>query len=361
MLGVGGLQVHGDAFVTIIRTLDGQEQTIRRGLLAVLGLAAILAGLPWLLLAVHHIGSPRLGWTLQGLRDALLSPDDGTLAFTLLKIVGWIVWAILTIAIAVELWAQLQRHPAPRLRGLRLHSASPARWSVRPPHSSSPPPHSPAFGHPGLAGPATPAQVQESASHEHPSIQRHNQPHLARGSVTTYTVKKGDTLSAIALAKTGRAANYPRIFDASTAIRQPGGRHLSDPDEIDIGWTLKIPKLDNTEASPETPRSERTTGIRRVKRLLPLGLRPRHRPHPVTGPCHTHPGRHGPCRRARHRRSWLHDAPRRRRVPGLAADRGSPVREGTTPGLPGWRCAVAAPASSGLAGPVAALSTPSRG
>ncbi|MBP8918088.1 MAG: LysM peptidoglycan-binding domain-containing protein [Micropruina sp.] len=222
-----------------------------RGLLAVLGLAAILAGLPWLLLAVHHIGSPRLGWTLQGLRDALLSPDDGTLAFTLLKIVGWIVWAILTIAIAVELWAQLQRHPAPRLRGLRLPQrlarqmvgAAAALFVAATPLTAGPP---------GLAGPATPAQVQESASHEHPSIQRHNQPHLARGSVTTYTVKKGDTLSAIALAKTGRAANYPRIFDASTAIRQPGGRHLSDPDEIDIGWTLKIPKLDNTGKSRDT-------------------------------------------------------------------------------------------------------------
>ncbi|MBK8462873.1 MAG: LysM peptidoglycan-binding domain-containing protein [Nigerium sp.] len=66
---------------------------------------------------------------------------------------------------------------------------------------------------------------------------------------TSYTVRKGDTLSEIALDHYGDARAYPRIADASRHLTQPGGRRLSDPDVIDIGWTLTIP---HTGAAPRT-------------------------------------------------------------------------------------------------------------
>jgi len=57
------------------------------------------------------------------------------------------------------------------------------------------------------------------------------------------TVTKGDTLSEIALDELGDAQAYPKLFEASTNIDQPGGEHLTDPDLIQPGWTILIPGL----------------------------------------------------------------------------------------------------------------------
>jgi nucleoid-associated protein YgaU len=51
---------------------------------------------------------------------------------------------------------------------------------------------------------------------------------------TFYTVKRGDTLSAIAKAHFGDAGKYPVIFEANKPM-------LSDPDKIYPGQVLRIP------------------------------------------------------------------------------------------------------------------------
>ena len=50
----------------------------------------------------------------------------------------------------------------------------------------------------------------------------------------TYTVKAGDTLSAIAKAELGNANAYMKIFEANRDV-------LSDPNKISPGQVLKIP------------------------------------------------------------------------------------------------------------------------
>lgn len=57
----------------------------------------------------------------------------------------------------------------------------------------------------------------------------------------TYVVRPGDTLSQIAAGQMGDPARTQELFDANTALVQPDGRQLTDPNFILPGWTLLIP------------------------------------------------------------------------------------------------------------------------
>jgi nucleoid-associated protein YgaU len=67
------------------------------------------------------------------------------------------------------------------------------------------------------------AQVEESLA-----------PAKAEPPAVMYTVKKGDTLSAIAKAHYGKASKYPVIFEANRPM-------LTAPDKIYPGQVLRIP------------------------------------------------------------------------------------------------------------------------
>lgn len=220
---------------------------------AALGLAIIVIGLPLLLIATHNVAAPRLGWSVQALWQALLSPDDGTLLVTVVKIVGWLSWAVLTVSIAVEIVSRLRHIPVPQLRGLAwpqllargLVTAVLAGFlavnnvnDLATGAAASPP--VPTAGAPAAAAPLH-APNRNPASHTH-----------------RYTVKRGDTLSEIALEELGDGHAYPRIYNASKRTVQPDGRKLTDPDLIIPGWQLTIPDGDTDKTTTKAADRSRT-------------------------------------------------------------------------------------------------------
>ena len=219
-----------------------------KGLLALVGLAGIVVGMPVLLVAVHNLGAPRIGWSWQGLAQALMSPDDGTLMLTLFKVAGWVSWAILTTAVVLELAARARRLPVPQVRGLGVAQgmarhlvAAAAILFVAGTSLTS-------HATPVEAAPHTIAAPAEVPAHAAAPLAAPVQRHTGH----TVTVHKGDTLSEIALEETGQASNYPKLFKASKSTAQPGGRHLSDPDLILPGWKITIP-----DTSAKTPAERR--------------------------------------------------------------------------------------------------------
>lgn len=275
------------------------------GLAASLALLALLIGLPALLLALTPTYLPNIGgW--DDLVAFLASPVDGTVAWLTIWAISWIVWVGLTGLVLTELIAALRGIRAPRLglfgrpqnliRNLVATAAllfitTPTLAALPAPVAAAQPvpagltPH-PADTHAKRAAtrPATIDYVVQRGDslwaiaeqhlgdgNRYPEIVDLNTKLLRRGpdfirqgwtlklpvveevnGYQRYTVRKGDTLSEIALDKLGDAHAWPKIADASRGITQPNGRRLTDPDQIDIGWTLHIPTRSiPTAAQPE--------------------------------------------------------------------------------------------------------------
>lgn len=226
-----------------------------KGLAAAVGLTAIIAGLPMLLIATHNIGAPRLGWTLVGLWNMFASTDDGTLFVTGLKTAGWIAWAIIIFAIGLDVSSRIRHVPVPQIRGLALPqnmaralvTATIAGFLVTTSLAVGP-----ALGTPATA-PAHPTSAPDSP--QQPSPDRPSKKHRIADNYETVTVRKGDTMSGIALRKMGDGNAYPRIFDASKDIVQHGGRTITDPDLIWPGDKLRVP----TSTADDQPAKSKPT------------------------------------------------------------------------------------------------------
>jgi hypothetical protein len=61
-------------------------------------------------------------------------------------------------------------------------------------------------------------------------------------------VQEGDTLSGIAEAH--GVADWHQVWEASKGMAQPGGQHLTNPDLIQPGWTVKVPVATLTTQPP---------------------------------------------------------------------------------------------------------------
>ena len=254
------------------------------GLGASLVLIAIVVVLPVLLIATRPTRLPSLG-----------SPDDGTLALLAIWGFACIVWILLTGLIATEVAAAIRGFRRPQLSALSwpqnlvrnlvataalLFVVTPTLTALPAPVAAAQPSPTPPApdptSSPARAVPTEPATVdyvvQRGDSlwriaerhlgdgNRYPEIVELNNKLLKRGpdfirqgwtiklpaikkvnGYDNYTVRRGDTLSEIALDELGNAHAWPKIADASRSIVQPDGRRLTDPNQIDIGWTLHIP------------------------------------------------------------------------------------------------------------------------
>lgn len=86
--------------------------------------------------------------------------------------------------------------------------------------------------HPGAVVPPPPAAAGAVPPMPMPNVIPEAAP--AKTAMKTYTVVKGDTLSAIAKKLYGHASEYMKIFDANKDV-------LKDPNKIFPGQVLKIP------------------------------------------------------------------------------------------------------------------------
>ena len=291
----------------------GQRLT---GLAASVAVLGIVLGLPALFLAIGASPIPDHVPTLDGIKNALMAPDDGTLVLGLFKVIGWVAWAFMALSLVVETIARLRKVQAPQLPGLGRPQAA-ARGLIGLAallFIAAPIAAQPATITTAAAAPVTVGHVNAGAADQAPAQQdvkvetkqerqrktvdhavkpgeslwsiaedhfgdgaRYKElvelnrdllgaqpsflepgwvlklPALTGGAPAhDYTVQPTDTLSEIAQEQLGDADRWPEIYQASTGITQPGGAQLTDPDVIDVGWKLNIPGAEQGGSHDDT-------------------------------------------------------------------------------------------------------------
>ena len=230
------------------------------GLAASLAIVAILAGLPIVLVAVGGNPIPTELPTPADFLDWFTTPDDGTLALNAIILGGWLVWAFLAFSIIAELIAAVRGVRAPALPGLRMPQdtarrlvATAALLFVTTPGATL---ATPALASGNTTPPPVTAQVLAPAN----GINQHvparagtqatgGQPRPDSTAVLEHVVEPGDTLTGVAETYLGDGDRWPEIYEATQHLTQPADQQLTDPDIIDIGWTLNIPTSSHQPAA----------------------------------------------------------------------------------------------------------------
>ena len=273
------------------------------GLAASALLIGVVVAVPATLLRVGVDLIPSQVPTLGQVWAALRSPDDGTLALGAVTLVAWLVWVVLSLSIVLEVVARVRGVRAPRIPGLHVPQLAARQFvsaaallfvavpSVGLTVAGASPAHAAMAPHvvdasvmvelrevdarpvsavewstytvrPGDSLSAI-ARDQLGDADRWPELVDLNPvvaddpdliyagtvlrlpapvaPPEVGTSLHTYTVRPGETLSGIAARELGDAERYPEIFEASKNTVQPDGRQVTDPDVIDVGQVLTIP------------------------------------------------------------------------------------------------------------------------
>jgi DNA-binding SARP family transcriptional activator len=114
-------------------------------------------------------------------------------------------------------------------------------------------------------------------------------PDGAAATTGTYTVRPGDTLTAIA-ATTGHSGQVAELFSQNAGVTQPDGGHLSDPDLIRPGWTLRLPAAPATLVPAPNPAADTAaTGQPPTVLTPPAAIPAAEEPHPAGRPATAEP------------------------------------------------------------------------
>ena len=266
-------------------------RTAVRALSSIATLAAMLVGVPWFL---ARFADPRpllaVDW-----RRSLTGPPDADLMLALLGLLGWAAWAYLTVAVVLEALSLLSRR--------RLRLALPGTGWLRPTVAAlliaaAASPVLAASADPGTTSPAAPGPRDRSAEEPDPAespaegrthvvgtgeelwdiaeqqlgsgdrwreiveanpgldaterlepgtrLRLPEEPDAARAagsSETRVVVQRGDTLWGIAERTLGDPLRWPEIHEANRVL-------VADPDEIEVGWVLRLPEVAEESTDP---------------------------------------------------------------------------------------------------------------
>ncbi len=196
------------------------------GLGATVLVVAILAGLPILLLALGANPIPDSVPSVDQIRTALTTPDDGTLAMGAIMLIAWVAWLVLAASIVLEVIAKVRGLRAPVLPGLGMPQiaarhlvATAALLFVVLPSAA-----------PSVSAAAAPAPAATMTTA--PAVAPHSAATQERPA--TYVVQPGDSLSTIAQRELGNGHRWPELADLNP--------HVADhPDLIHAGTVLTMP------------------------------------------------------------------------------------------------------------------------
>jgi nucleoid-associated protein YgaU len=214
------------------------------GLLAVLALAALTAGVPLALAAV--VGNPVHGLTLSDLTHEL----DVFTILRVLSIVVWLAWLQLVWCVIAEIRAAVRNAGMPSqvpLAGgtqllvhrlvtaaLLLVTATSALAPALAQHAPAPPRQAPAAAAAATAGAGRSARTETAVTATRPSVQKY---YVVAPPVGRYH----ESLWEIAQNHLGDGRRYGEIFELNSDRLQPDGSRLTISSLIRPGWVLFLP------------------------------------------------------------------------------------------------------------------------
>ncbi|MEU5436423.1 LysM peptidoglycan-binding domain-containing protein [Streptomyces sp. NPDC020719] len=247
---------------------------LARALAALLALAVILVGLPWLL---WQATGALLPGGLDGLTHLFTRTDTSSVALLGVAAIGWIGWLSFLVSLLVEIPTRLRGRRAPQLPGLQLSQRAAALLvgSILVLLPTSTALASPATAHtvtapqlPHQASPATTAKENATPSAA-PTAHATATPAPAH----TYTVRElrpAESLWSIAEHLTGHGDLYTRIAAANEGRTMTDGTLFHTNAPIQPSWILHLPAdlplLDTAHTRPPAAHTPPDTARRATVR-----------------------------------------------------------------------------------------------